>query len=146
MLRGRFGDTSGRPYFEGRLLLLGLKTLGDISFLVDTGADRSVLHPGDGERIGVDYEKLTHKTESTGIGGICHGFLEPALVVFSEPGRNLYVYLIPIEIVPPEEHIMELPSIIGRDILDRWRTVYDPTNNELTFEVHAADRIVPLTP
>lgn len=39
MLRGRFGDTSGRPYLEGRLFLPRLKLQGDISFIVDTGAE-----------------------------------------------------------------------------------------------------------
>src|SRR4030042_48768 len=101
MLRGRFGDTSGRPFIEGRLILPSLNINGDISFLVDTGADRSLLHPDDGIRLGIDYTKLTGNAESVGIGGICHYFVEPALIVFSEPKRFLYVHIIDLALCPP---------------------------------------------
>jgi hypothetical protein len=36
MIEGRFGDTSGRPYIEGRLSLPRLGVVGDISFIFDT--------------------------------------------------------------------------------------------------------------
>ena len=43
MLEGRFGDTTGRPYVDGRLFVLGRQELNsNISFLVDTGADGSM--------------------------------------------------------------------------------------------------------
>ena len=34
----------------------------------------------------------------------------------------------------------DIPSLLGRDILNRWRMVYDPSIDELSFEVHTADR------
>jgi len=144
MLTGRFGDTTGRPYIEGRLILPRLEIRGDISFCVDTGADRSLLHPGDGERMGIDYTKLTGETESVGVGGICHSFVEPALLVFSEPKRFLYVYIIDLAISPPSLDIMDLPSLLGRDILDRWRMIYHPAKKRLTFDVVSADVTVPI--
>ena len=146
MLTGRFGDTTGRPYIEGRLILPRLKIRGDISFCVDTGADRSLLHPGDGERIGIDYTKLSGATESVGVGGICRNFVEPALLVFSEPKRFLYVYMIPLAISPASPDIMDLPSLLGRDILDQWRMIYDPAKKRLTFHVVSADVTVPIPP
>lgn len=146
MLTGRFGDTTGRPYIEGRLILPRLKIKGDISFCVDTGADRSLLHPGDGERMGIDYTKLTGETESVGVGGICHNFVEPALLAFSEPKRFLYVYIIPLAIAPAAPDIMDLPSLLGRDILDQWRMTYHPIKKRLTFHVISADVTVPIPP
>lgn len=146
MLRGRFGDTSGRPYIEGRLIFPNLKIRSDISFCVDTGADRSVLLPNDGMRMGIDYMKLTGDAESVGVGGICHNYIEPVLVVFSEPRRFLYVYSIDLEITNPDPEIMDLPSLLGRDVLNRWRMTYDPTKNSLTFRVISADVVVPLSP
>lgn len=119
MLRGRFGDTSGRPYIEGRLLLPGNKISADVSFIVDTGADNSLLMPLDAVRIGVDYGKLTGSTESVGIGGITNNFVEPAVVIFSEPRQCLYVYRIDLQIASPVPDIMDIPSLLGRDILDR---------------------------
>jgi hypothetical protein len=146
MLTGRFGDTTGRPYIEGRLILPRLKIRGDISFCVDTGADRSLLHPGDGQRMGIDYTKLTGQTQSVGVGGICHNFVEPALVVFSEPKRFLHVYIIPLAVCPHALDRMDLPSLLGRDILDQWRMTYHPTKKRLTFQVVSADVTVPIPP
>ena len=139
MLRGRFGDTSGRPYIEGRLVLPNLKISGDISFLVDTGSDATRLHPSDGTRLKVNYEKLTGEAESIGISGITHDFVEPAVVVFSDPKRFLYVYSITLRIAPYDPEIIDLPSILGRDILDQWRMTYNPQKKRLLFEVILAD-------
>ena len=92
MLRGRFGDSSGRPYLEGRLVIPRLEMRRDVSFIVDTGADSTLLMPLDGQGMGVDYSRLEESTTSVGIGGATENFLEPALLAFSEGRRSLYVY------------------------------------------------------
>ena len=144
MLRGRFGDTSGRPYIEGRLILPNLNILGDISFLVDTGSDETRLHPSDGIRLNIDYGQLSGDAESVGTSGVSHDFIEPAFVVFSEPRRFLYAYNITLRIAPYDVEIMNLPSLLGRDILARWRMIYDPQKKRLVFKVISADVTVPL--
>lgn len=62
MLRGRFGDTSGRPYIEGHVFLPRLEKRGNVSFLFDTGADTSLM-PVDGLRVGIDYAELELPSE-----------------------------------------------------------------------------------
>ena len=52
---------------------------GDISFLVDTGADSSMLMPADALRMGLDYRKLTRLSESVGISGTARNFIEEAV-------------------------------------------------------------------
>lgn len=101
MLRGRFGDTTGRPYLEGRLLIPRLGIDANISFLVDTGADTSLLSPADAFEMGVDYSLLTGETESLGTAGIAHNFTEPASIAFTEPGRYIYIYHVGLEIAAP---------------------------------------------
>ena len=145
MLRGRFGDTTGRPYIEGRLILPNLNIRGDISFLVDTGADVSRLHPMDGIRFKIDYGQLSGDVETVGINGTSHDFTEPAVVVFSEPKRFLYVYNITIRIAPYDIEILDLPSLLGRNILNRWRMTYNPQKKSLLFKVVSADITVPLS-
>ena len=77
MLRGRFGDTTGRPYLEGRLVIPRLSLESDISFLVDTGADRTVLLTADGQRMGIDYSDLTEDIgPSVGLGGASFNFVK----------------------------------------------------------------------
>lgn len=139
MLTGRFGDTSKRPYIEGRLILPRLNIRANISFCVDTGADKTLLLPSDGVRLGLDYGALSGNQESVGVGGICQNFTEGALVVFTEPGRYLYVYALALRICPPGPNIMDLPSLLGRDILNQWRMRYDATRRQLAFTVLSAD-------
>jgi hypothetical protein len=139
MLRGRFGDTSGRPYLEGRLVLPRLNIAGDVSFLVDTGADTSVLHPADAMRMRIDFGDLTGDISSVGVGGTCHHFSEEAALVFAERRRVVHFYFIELAIAPPDPGMEELPSLLGRDILDRWRMTYSPSNKYLGFKVLSAD-------
>ena len=68
MLTGRFGGTTGRPYIEGRLFLPRLGIDGNISFLLDTGADSSILMPGDALRLKVPYDQLTGDSPAVGLG------------------------------------------------------------------------------
>lgn len=144
MLRGRFGDTTGRPYLEGRLLIPRLGIDANISFLVDTGADTSLLSPADAFEMGVDYSLLTGETESLGTAGIAHNFTEPASIAFTEPGRYIYIYHVGLEIAAPSPEIIQMPSLLGREIVDRWRMVYNPRRRLLTFDVHSADLVVPI--
>lgn len=144
MLRGRFGDTSGRPYLEGRLIIPRLSITGDISFLVDTGADRSVLMPLDTERLGIDIADLDGDLESTGIGGVIHNFVEHSVLIFSEPRKAIHLYYLELAISPPDPAIQDLPSLLGRDVLDRLRMTYDAQKPSLTFKVLSADMSIPL--
>jgi len=145
MLRGRFGDTSGRPFIEGRLILPNLNIRGDISFLVDTGADVSRLHPSDGVRLNIDYGQLSGHAESVGTSGASDDFAELAVVAFSEPKRFLYVYNITLRIAHIKPAIMDLHSVLGRDILDKWQMTYNPQKNRLVFKVILADVTIPLS-
>jgi len=143
-LRGRFGDTSGRPYLEGLLYLPRLNIKSNVSFLVDTGADRSILHPLDGQRVGLDYSSLQGHIEATGTNGVAGYFEEQALLIFTESGRNLHAYRIDVLISPPGSEIMDLPSLLGRDILKNWRMMFNPSKNRLVFNIIQSDITIPL--
>ena len=74
MLRGRFGDTSGRPFMEGHVLLPRLGLRGNVSSIFDTGADTSLLMPLDAQRMGMDYGLLGNELSTLGIGGESENF------------------------------------------------------------------------
>ena len=142
MLRGTF-DTDGRPYKEGRLLIPRLRIASKVSFLVDTGADSTTLLPADASRMGVKYEDLIQGRHlMIGIGGTAPYYTEESIVIFDDPA-NFYLYKIDLQIVAPDEHVNRLPSLLGRDILNKWQMVYSPTDDSLTFQVKNADQIVP---
>ena len=140
MLKGRFGDTSRRPYLEGRLLIPRVSADANISFCVDTGADSTVLMPADGITMNLDYNELTLGSRpSVGFGGITYPYEEEAVLIFIEPGHAIHVYRISLIISQPEADLLGLPSVLGRDILNQWRMRYSPQTGNLTFDVLKAD-------
>ena len=71
-------------------------------------------------------------------------FREPASLVFSEPRTNVYVYSLDIDVLQPEPVNDNMPSLLGRDVLNRWRMSYNATNGRLFFKVLSADLTVPI--
>ena len=143
MLRGRYGNSTGRPYIAGRLVIPRLNLRSDISFLVDTGADSTVLLVDDAARMKLDYGKLKPAGQETvGIGGKARHHIEPAIVTFEEAGRVLHVYEIDLAIVPYQRNLRRVPSLLGRNILDRWQMSYKPSNDRLVFKVISADHTI----
>lgn len=114
-----------------------------MSFLFDTGADKSHLMPLDAQRCGIDYNVLQRTEPTTGVGGQMESYVESAHVVFAD-NDELYIYSIELGISPPAPDIMRIPSLLGRDVIDSWRVSYDKPNTTLTAEVITADTKVPL--
>ncbi len=132
MLQGRFGNTSGAPYLEGHIFLPRLGLRGLISFLVDTGADGTVIMPADSKKLGVRFNTLRNPTTSEGIGGAANGYNELIGLTFSD-SKYIYSYLLNVEFSSPTRHNHRFPSLLGRDILDRWRFVCERSKNIVTF-------------
>ena len=90
MIIGVLGDLD-RPYIRCRLSLprLGV-VLADITFLVDTGADTTYLHPNDGADLGVPFDLLQGVATSQGIGGTASYFPEPAVMVFTDEAQGIH--------------------------------------------------------
>ena len=137
MIRGRYGGTSRRPYVEGRLLIPRLSLFGDISFLVDTGADNTLLMPVDAKRIGLDHGSLDSQTmvQSIGTGGKSRFFREAAVVSFLDVESGFSIERT-IDLIVPQDNpdLRDAPSLLGRDVLHTWTMNYDPRHNVLTFD------------
>ena len=74
------------------------------------------------------------------MGGSAACFQETAVLAFDEPNRNLIrFYSVEVMIPEPAPDLMHMPPILGRDVLDRWRMIYDPSKDSLTFTVRSAD-------
>ena len=129
-----------RPYLRCRLSLPRLGIVSEIRFLVDTGADASYLHPGDGTDIGIPFDLLQGRSTSQGIGGTASYFPESAELVFLDETASQYQgYRIVINVAKPGDVSDRIPSLLGRDVIRQWRMDYDPTNIRLAFTVRDAD-------
>jgi hypothetical protein len=145
MLRGRFGDTTGRPYIEAHLSIPSLQVSGSVSFLIDTGSDCTVLMQLDAARLKINYSRLSKRVESTGIGGLSNDFVVPAALLFSDPGVKVYGYNIELRIASPKPELRTTPSLLGRDVINHWRMVYHPAGKLLSAEVLACDKEFPIS-
>jgi hypothetical protein len=139
---GRF--FAGKPLVTARLILPRLLVVDELSSLMDTGADGTVVMPMDADMMGINYSQLLGDVASSGIGGTAHSFTEPALLVFTDPGVTEYTYRLDIRFMEDNATSRQLPPLLGRDVLNHWRIVYDPEVGELAATVRSADSIRPV--
>ena len=99
-----------------------------------------MLLPRDSRRMGIDYDALPGRIQgSVGIGGNAEFKRLPALIMFRDPERGVYVYEVALAVARPYHPTRDLPSLLGRDILNRWDMRYSAPTGSLTFEVLDAD-------
>ncbi len=139
MILGEFG-VAGRPFVEGYLTLPRFGLTRRISFLVDTGADATCIHPQDSRLAAIPLEHLERPIASNGVGGVATYFREPAILEFVDAeARQVHSHEVDVFIARPDpdprHSINRLHSLLGRDIIDRWRMLYDRTDNLLEFTV-----------
>ena len=135
---GRFGQTSGRPFVEAMIVLPRLEKRFQVSLLLDSGADRTVLMPGDLTVAGVDPDSLDPATGTTvsGLAGKMELWAEQALVVLSSDG-HVHVFETRALLFPKGN--LQGPSILGQDILGRCRVELDRGQKRVVLEVMAPD-------
>ena len=66
-----------------------------------------------------NYERLTGRIESVGVGGVSQDYTELGLVLFSDPEFGLRGYWLDFIISAPSDEITDMPSLLGRDVIER---------------------------
>lgn len=142
-LAGFFRGRTAAPYIEGEVAIpsLGIPAM-KVSFLLDTGADVTVLMPDDGQRLAIDFGSVQPSpTRGSGIGGEASLFEVDARIIFTDE-ESSYVYRTSLAIAEPTEHNLGIPSLLGREILSRWLLRYEAPGGLLAAEVDSADLVV----
>ena len=120
---------------------------GKITFLVDTGADTTLLLPSGLDLLGVNYAALPGRpAQSASIGGAVSAKRVPAVISFTGDRGNVYVYRMDISILEPRAELDEWPSLLGIDLLRNWLMRYSPSRHSLSFSVDTADHIYEMPP
>lgn len=102
-----------------------------IEFLIDTGASRTTILDKDTTRLGLDLSKLEKLSKGMlGIGGTVETYtIRNAKLTFrTQNGKSHTENLEKIYVLKHphiDEKIMRIPSILGRDILNKYALVYD---------------------
>jgi len=145
MIQGRFESFTKRPVVDCFIRLPSTNTQAIIPFLIDTGADWSVLMPSDANRLNVNYKKLTRTRKSFGIGGACVEYVVPALLAVSDE-KTMYGYKFALGIAEPMPDLHDAPSIIGMDILRHWEILLSYTDGRrLEITVLFCDEETPVS-
>ena len=102
-----------------------------IEFLVDTGASRTTICDKDVIRLGIDFSKLEKLSEGMlGIGGLVDTYaLKNVRLTFRRENEESHVEsydrIYVLKHAVRDERIMRIPSILGRDMLNKHAFIYD---------------------
>lgn len=143
IVKGTFDPETRRPYCQGLLFIPKFKISSPIDFIVDTGSDVTTLNPGDGNRINLDYSRLIYSEPAIAVGSKHNAAVLYAIVAFASDEGILPVYGIQLHITPYSRKYEKLPSMLGTDILHRWRMNWNPSKDLLEFEIISSDKILP---
>lgn len=143
MLKGVFREPESAPYIKGVLSLPSLDFSATLDFHIDTGAIRTTIAPTDGARNRLDYSRLQGPTEELyGFAGRDDVFLEEARLIFFGDDRVYFYGLVVAVMKMPsgvDDDAWNLPSVLGRDVLNNWQMLYSPGEQTLDLTVIHAD-------
>lgn len=146
MIQGYFRSTGSvkRPYVNGAIHLPEMGISGiDVRFLIDTGADRTLLGHSDARRMsrvyGVDLRQLRTGLPFQGIGGLStKRYVVQAVLEFGVFSTDLDLAI--LEPVPGQPS--SIPSLLGRDVLAHFALFMEERTNRVLFlEPAEADRL-----
>lgn len=157
MLSGRF-TRRGSPAITGELRIPNLGVAGEVVFLIDTGASDVVLMPRDVKNLGIPIDELGKPVEIEGTTGTGKAFRKTGFIVFRSKTHE-YIFITDLLIIEPTEeddkksevdkegrHRLPRPSLLGRDVVNRWCFLYDHRAGTLDIDPASWYRLESITP
>ncbi len=124
---GRFEAAYIKARFESETLHI----YATIEFLIDTGAFRTIVNDKDARELGVDYQELEKLQGGVlGVGGSVDAhILKNAKLVFKTENKRLhsecFESLCFLKHSFTNERMLKMPSLMGRDIINKFALRYD---------------------
>jgi len=139
MIRGFFRNDIG--FINAHLISEEMRIDEMIEFLVDTGASRTTLLDKDAIYLGINYGKLRKSEQDmSGIGGSVETYvIDDSVILFGGNSIKIPVFVLkhPLEEMNREERIkiLRFPSILGRDVINKFRLIFDKGMDEISLKV-----------
>lgn len=133
------------PFIRVTVQSKSLRIRRPIHFHIDTGASVTILLDKDTKYLGIDVRKLKRAERPLGgLGGTIDTYLieDASLFLMAEEGEvveeklRLYVGTHEKRRLSQEEKalITRMPSLLGRDVIHRFKLVCDKDRNEIYLE------------
>ena len=112
-----------------------------VTFLIDTGADRTMLNPQDTAAVLPDPNSLDWENDPTlgamqGVGeGACRIITRQGMIVFQDDQSGPVLRAVSFGLVEPTDSNRQLPSLLGRDILENFRLTVSTRESRVTLEL-----------
>ena len=136
-IEGYFGRY-GAPYTDAVMICEGLDIEESVKFLVDTGASKTTISESDAIRLKINYDDLQKlETGMIGIGGVVdtYSIKGLALTFVTDEGSHaeqiseILAIKHSVKNKGEEERMKLIPSLLGRDLLDKFSLIIDKTRN-----------------
>ncbi|MGI8550918.1 MAG: aspartyl protease family protein [Dehalococcoidia bacterium] len=144
MIRGRLvgGRGYSRPYVTVRVMVPSQNVDDDVSFLVDTGADSTLLSPSDALYLGIDLSQLPHGDVMSGVGGTTSTVMAESTLGLGDRSFDLALRILVPNAGEPSGVLNRIPSLLGRDILAHFALFLEErTRRVLLLKPDEADRL-----
>ena len=132
MIAGRFTDDA-LPIIECTVFLPRFGLSGQVTFLLDTGSDTTILHPDAAADLDCPFDLLDNPAEFISAGGVLLYYTEPAVLSFNHVDGDTAEFAIDISIAKPDPITDSLDSLLGRDLLNQVRMEYDFPRSRLAL-------------
>lgn len=145
MIRGYFGGPPGRlrPFVIATITLPSLRLAGLVHFLVDTGADSTLLAPRDVLTLGLDLRGLPHDIPSTGVGGRTPTVSTEATITLDTLTFTTLLRILTPTTQRQQRLLSTIPSLLGRDLLSHFALFVEPrTQRVLLLEPQEVDTLL----
>jgi hypothetical protein len=135
-IRGFFRKEDNAAYVIATFLSKELNIHSPVRFLIDTGASRTIISDMDAIKLGIDHSLLQRfKAGTAGIGGVVDTyFIQNVKLIFKtqegahvEKMEEIFVLKHKIR----DERIKRIPSLLRRDILNRYQLLLDRRSNKV---------------
>ena len=137
-------DEHGRPRIRALVKLPRLNAYGNIRFVVDTGADVTMISYHDADLLGIKPNQLRRPTDTHGIGGSIRCFKERSFLHFEEAAGKIHAYRVEAQIASPDQ--TPPVSLLGRDVMRRWVLLHHQLAGIVQAVVLEADKTVSPAP
>jgi hypothetical protein len=144
MIRGYFEDDLGRrrPFVKIWLELPAQSVSGEVDFLIDTGAESTILGFVDMLVLRIDPRGLPAGPRSLGIGGRTATLRADATLVLGDRTLSIALRILAPRVRRQQQALMTFPSLLGNDVLRHFALVIEErTDRVLLLEPAEADAL-----